>query len=125
MDLLIDDDGFFHVMDRYENTFARTMATGVGFGQIQLSYYFADIPLTLLQGGLILLILWWDRSEEIKGSWALIRLIFYLVRVATLSVFFVLGSFNVNVKDTTLLTISVIMVYIYAAGMNTKAKTEM
>ncbi|XP_035701366.1 ABC transporter G family member 23 [Folsomia candida] len=107
--------GFIHILDRGENTFARTMATGVKYGQIQLGFYFADIPLAIFQGGLILTMIWWDRGEQIKGSWALIGLIFYLARVAVLSLYFVLGSLNVNVKDTTILTISVVMVYVYAS----------
>ncbi|OXA37600.1 ABC transporter G family member 20 [Folsomia candida] len=80
-----------------------------------LGFYFADIPLAIFQGGLILTMIWWDRGEQIKGSWALIGLIFYLARVAVLSLYFVLGSLNVNVKDTTILTISVVMVYVYAS----------
>ncbi|XP_021967250.1 uncharacterized protein LOC110862362 [Folsomia candida] len=107
--------GFFHVIDRCDNTFARTMATGVDFGQLQLSYYFSDIPLSFFQGGLILLIFWWDRGEQVQGSWILIGVIFYLARMAILSLYFVVGTFNMNVKDMTLLTISIIMVYVYAS----------
>ncbi|OXA37567.1 uncharacterized protein LOC110862360 isoform X2 [Folsomia candida] len=107
--------GFFHVIDRCDNTFARTMATGVDFGQIQLSYYFSDVPLALFQGGLILLIFWWDRGEQVQGSWILIGVIFYLARMAILSLYFVVGTFNMSVKDMTLLTISIVMVYVYAS----------
>ncbi|XP_021967281.2 ABC transporter G family member 23 isoform X2 [Folsomia candida] len=107
--------GVVHILDRGDNTFARTIATGVEFGQIQLGYYLADIPLAIFQAGLILLMIWWDRGEQIKGSWALIGLIFYLARVAVIALYFILASFNVNVKDSTLLMISIVMVYVYAS----------
>ncbi|XP_035716477.1 ABC transporter G family member 23 [Folsomia candida] len=107
--------GFLHVTDTYDGTLTRTMATGVDFHKVLLSYYIADIPLTIIQAGLFILCVWWDRGDKIKGSWALIGLVLYLVRIPTIGFYLTLAALKISVKDTIMAGISILQIYLYAS----------
>lgn len=114
--LLSTTMGFLHVFDTNDGTLTRTMATGVDFHQVILSYYIADIPIAIIHAGLIISSVWWDRGDEIRGSWALIGLIFYLTRIVIIALYHMLASLKISVKDTLLAGISLMQIYIYASG---------
>lgn len=109
--------GFLHVFDTYDGTLTRTMATGVDFHhKVLLSYYIADIPLTVIQAGLIIFCVWWDRGDQIKGDWALIGLILYLPRIVTIGLHHMFASLKISVKDTILVSITLVQISLYASG---------
>ncbi|OXA40401.1 ABC transporter G family member 23 [Folsomia candida] len=108
--------GFLHVFDTYDGTLTRTMATGVDFHhKVLLSYYIADIPLTVIQAGLIIFCVWWDRGDQIKGDWALIGLILYLPRIVTIGLHHMFASLKISVKDTILVSITLVQISLYAS----------
>ncbi|OXA40292.1 ABC transporter G family member 23 [Folsomia candida] len=107
--------GFLHVFDTNDGTLTRTMATGVDFHKVLLSYYFADIPLTIIQAGLFISFVWWDRGDEIQGSWALIGLLLCLIRMSTTAFYHMLASLKISVKDTIMVSITALQIYLYAS----------
>ncbi|XP_021965551.1 ABC transporter G family member 23 [Folsomia candida] len=109
--------GFFHVTDTCDGTLARTMATGVDFHKVLLSYYIADIPLTIIQAGLFVSAVWWDRGDQIQGRLALIGLVFYLVRIVYIAFYLMLASMKISTKDTIMVAIAALQIFLYATGV--------
>ncbi|XP_035714049.1 ABC transporter G family member 23-like [Folsomia candida] len=107
--------GLLHIKDRRERTLSRTLATGVDFNQILLSYYLADIPAMVIYCGTIVLLIWWDRGDEVKGSWTSICLIFILVRISLSSVSYLLTGFVRNEIEGIFVSLLFLWSAIYAS----------
>ncbi|OXA44305.1 ABC transporter G family member 23 [Folsomia candida] len=107
--------GLFHIRDRREGTLSRTLATGVDFNQILLSYYLADIPAIIVHCGTIVLLIWWDRGDEVKGSWTEIWLILILLRTTVSSLSYFLAGFVLNELEGIFVSLLFLWAGIYAS----------
>ncbi|XP_035707282.1 ABC transporter G family member 23-like isoform X1 [Folsomia candida] len=105
----------FYIQDKAQHTLARTLATGVDYYKVVLSYYIADMPCVIWQSGIMLSVMAWVKWDEVKGSWGLIFLIFYLVRLISTSISIFVGTFSKKELNCIFLAVAVLFFCIYGS----------
>ncbi|OXA63260.1 ABC transporter G family member 23 [Folsomia candida] len=105
----------FHSQDKTQTSLSRTLVTGVDYRTIIFSYFVVDFFIMLPQIFVMFMCFWWDRGDKIKGSWAMIFLIFYIVRVNITSLTLLLAESSKNFLNALFCVLAIFWMSIYAS----------